>query len=259
MSRYHISLSNETESYSHAPILVILQCDQLSDSVSELTDYIRARANASIYVTTTSGSFQDPHTLWDVQHPIQARVVHCSPEMCDSVVFSLIAYEGYDRIAVVRISDAPSMDALRESIDAGFSPRPSFIDVFDSEKIRSIMTNPCFSVEYRPFNVIDRIHEYENGLSCLPRLLQTTLRHCSHSVQTHLLYAGVGEHLPPDRASQFDSFYSEHGVHFGESDDHSSGMRIDPLPTCVALQLELLLLHATLHSHSFGDPYDDSG
>lgn len=169
VSRYHISLSNETESYSHAPILVILQCDQLSDSVSELTDYIRARANASIYVTTTSGSFQDPHTLWDVQHPIQARVVHCSPEMCDSVVFSLIAYEGYDRIAVVRISDAPSMDALRESIDAGFSPRPSFIDVFDSEKIRSIMTNPCFSVEYRPFNVIDRIHEYENGLSCLPR------------------------------------------------------------------------------------------
>ena len=78
VSRYHISLSNETESYSHAPILVILQCDQLSDSVSELTDYIRARANASIYVTTTSGSFQDPHTLWDVQHPIQARVVHCS-------------------------------------------------------------------------------------------------------------------------------------------------------------------------------------
>lgn len=239
---------------------MILQCDQLSDSVSELTDYIRARANASIYVTTTSGSFQDPHTLWDVQHPIQARVVHCSPEMCDSVVFSLIAYEGYDRIAVVRISDAPSMDALRESIDAGFSPRPSFIDVFDSEKIRSIMTNPCFSVEYRPFNVIDRIHEYENGLSCLPR---STANNHSAIVLTafkRTYFTQVLENIcPPDRASQFDSFYSEHGVHFGESDDHSSGMRIDPLPTCVALQLELLLLHATLHSHSFGDPYDDSG
>ena len=169
VSKYHVSLSTETGSYSHSPILVILQCDQLSDSVSALVDHIHARTNASIYVTTTSGSFQSPQTLWNVQHPLQARVVHCSLEMCDNVVFSLIAYEGYARVVIVRVSDAPSMDAIRRSIDAGFSPQSPFVGVFDSERIRSIMTHPCFSVEYRPFNVIDRIHKYENGLSCSTR------------------------------------------------------------------------------------------
>ena len=159
--------SNSTTSSisSIKPLLVILQCTDLSEDVANIASSIDALSSEiSIYVTSTSGSFQNS-SLWDIAYGVDARVVHCSPVVCDSVVFSLIAYEGYDEVLIVRLMDfnATSQEVISTIKNSLWSRSTSAssqsIGLFSCELIRQLMSSPCFNVQYKAFNVIQRIRE----------------------------------------------------------------------------------------------------
>ena len=147
------------------PILVILQCDEISTETIQIISSIQHLSpNLTLYITSSDNRFPSSFsTPLDTHQTVAARVVHCSPVVCDNVVFSLIAYEGCDRVLIVRLMDysqalqsvLPSIaELLRNSNNLSSSKS---IGIYSTEMIRKIISNPCFEVKYEVFNVIERI------------------------------------------------------------------------------------------------------
>ena len=162
-------VSNEV---SPNPLLVVLQCTDLSDetilTVSRLTDF-----NLTVYIVISNGTFQNSSTLWESSHLTSARMVRCSPEICNHMVYSLIAYESFDYVAIIQLSKLSSADLGRVFDDLVHSnPLSSnYADVLSCSEIRRLISDPCYVVEYSQFDVISRIRDFERAgsLKCIPR------------------------------------------------------------------------------------------
>ena len=84
------------------PLLVVILADSLNSDISQYSNDVLSLHNESmVYVLSADGTFGDPVSLWDSNHPIRARVIHCNPLLCDSLVLSVSAYEVYQHVAVV--------------------------------------------------------------------------------------------------------------------------------------------------------------
>lgn len=152
--------------------LVVLQCANLSDELmSTLSEF--QTFNLTVYVVISNGTFLDPSTLWESSHATGARLVRCSPEMCSHFVYSLIAYEGSDNVAIIQTANLSST-ALKKALTDIIYSKPYSSDsvgVFSCSKVRQLISDPCFSVEYSSFDVISRIRDFEKlgPSNCLPR------------------------------------------------------------------------------------------
>ena len=176
------------------PLLVVILADSLNGDISQYSNDVLSLHNESmVYVLSADGTFGDPVSLWDSNHPIRARVIHCNPLLCDSLVLSVSAYEVYQHVAVVlwsrmescdpkeslelktkslsmlrefRASNPPSEAALRTS-----RGEPVF-SIYTAKSLRAIASSPCYRVEYSHFNPISRFASFSRDCS----VKRTTIR-----------------------------------------------------------------------------------
>lgn len=157
---------------SSNPPLVVLQCADLSDDLmSTLSEF--QTFNITVYVVISNGTFLDSSALWESSHTTTARLVRCSPELCSHMVYSLIAYEGFDTVAIIQAGNLSSAD-LKKALTAVIltkSYSSDSVGIFSCSTVRKLISDPCFTVEYTSFDVISRIRDFENfgSSSCFHR------------------------------------------------------------------------------------------
>ena len=156
----NVITSNDASEYPSLTLVV-----QASNLTRELDRFVRnvhsIRRHVKIYLLLSTGSFSATNELPEFYTAVDARITRCDPIICDNLVFSIFAYEVTDFMSVLRWNSIPSestaLDAIRCREKRVFS---DWFGIFDMPFVRSAVSSPGFSVEYVPFNPIERLESF---------------------------------------------------------------------------------------------------
>ena len=171
---------NET---SNGPLLVVIQTLRITEEVRQFANNIAASGtNASVIVISSDGSFGDFRDTQELKRNETYKVMHCDSKISSSLVFSVIAYSQNDRVAILNwnaiaadddesrklyiaraqytITHSKHTVLFKEKILQ--SETGSFyLGIYLSSTIRSIISSPCFKIEYRSVNPLSQLSKYQ--------------------------------------------------------------------------------------------------
>lgn len=168
---------------STGPLLVVIQTPYITEEIRQFADSIAlSGTNASVVVISSDGTFGDYRDTQELSTNETYKVIHCDSKISTSLVFSVIAYSQNDRVAIVNwnaiatedqdsqkmyiaraqytITHCKQTEFLKEKLlqsEAG----SFYLGIYLSSTIRSIISSPCFKIEYRYVNPLSELSKYQ--------------------------------------------------------------------------------------------------
>lgn len=190
-------------------LTIIIMCKHLNEQVNEFVDRAAAlNGKTVLYVLSSEGTFEKAAKLWDSNHQMNARVIHCDPLQCDHLFLSIAMYEVQPYVAIVRWEEMRSVSpsefsSLQTEVLSElqrFSSQPIIpkqplatsanqlvFSMYTSSFLRDIASNSDYRIEYETFNPIERISSFQ--LRSVSTLSQTKERLNTHTAVILTLFA----------------------------------------------------------------------
>lgn len=164
-------------------ILVVVQTLHINEEIRHFANSIVASGtNASVIVISSDGSFGSLNDMQELNTNETYKVIHCDSKISTSLVFSVIAYSQNDRVAIMNWNaivadndEARSLYVARAQYTITHSRRTVlfqekllqsetgsyYLGIYLSSTIRSIISSPCFKIEYRSVNPLAELAKYQ--------------------------------------------------------------------------------------------------
>lgn len=162
-------------------MVLVIRTSSVDDHLNDFIDRVYSiRNNTVLYVLSEDHTFGEYSDLWEYDHNVTARIIHCNPVICDSAVYSLLEYEVQDFVGIllwdmIRTTDSGEdgvfvsqvlsdlslhMDPSDPLVISRKVGSDSYFFVIPSKVFRSLVTHACFSTEYERFNPINKLRYF---------------------------------------------------------------------------------------------------